>query len=380
MKKIALLGSTGSIGQQTTQVVDWFPGELAISALAAHSNLDILCHQVEKYQPEIVALYDESRYPELKRRLPNFAGEMVCGLEGLNQAAAWPAADLVVTAVSGVVGLIPTLKAIEAGKDIALANKETLVAGGHLVMAAARRQGVRILPVDSEHSAVFQCLAGEGRDLEAILLTASGGPFRDLTLEQLAGVTPDMALKHPTWQMGRKVTIDSATMMNKGLEVMEAHWLFGVPYDRIQVVVHPQSIIHSMVQYQDGSILGHLGKTDMRIPIQYALSYPRRWPNSLERIDFGRLGGITFADPDVVRFPCLALAYQAGRAGGTYPTALNAANEVLVEAFLAGRIPFTAIPDRVERVMAAHGSVSEPDLQEILAADGWARELAMKGV
>lgn len=379
MKKISLLGSTGSIGRQTTDVIDWFPEEFKLTAIAAQSNTDLLARQAQKYRPEIIALFDERKYRELKEKLPLYKGEIICGLEGLIQAAAWPETDIVVTAVSGVVGLVPTLAAIEAGKDIALANKETLVAGGHLVMDKAKQQGVKILPVDSEHSAIFQCLEREGNAVEAILLTASGGPFRTLPREELKSVTPAMALRHPTWNMGKKVTIDSATMMNKGLEVMEARWLFNVGYDAIRVVVHPQSLIHSMVQYADGSILGHLGKTDMRIPIQYALTYPQRWKNSLERLDFGRLGGITFEEPDFDRFPCLGLAFQAGRAGGSCPTVLNAANEVLVEKFLAGKIGFMDIPRGVERVLSAHRIVSNPGLPEIMEADRWARQLVEKG-
>ncbi|MDD2498704.1 MAG: 1-deoxy-D-xylulose-5-phosphate reductoisomerase [Desulfitobacteriaceae bacterium] len=378
MKRISLLGSTGSIGRQTTQVVDWFPDEFSLVALAAYGNTELLCEQAEKYRPEVVVIFDENKYRELKEKLHFFQGEILTGIEGLCQAAAWESADIVVTAVSGVVGLLPTVKGIEAGKDIALANKETLVAGGHIVMELAEKHQVKILPVDSEHSAIFQCLEQGKEGVEKILLTASGGPFRNFGREELKNVTPQMALKHPTWNMGPKVTVDSATMMNKGLEVMEAHWLFGVGYDNIKVVVHPQSIIHSMVQYQDGSILGHLGKTDMRIPIQYALTYPKRWKNNLERIDFAQLSNITFADPDVDRFPALRLAFQAGKAGGTYPTVLNAANEILVQQFLQGEIGFLDIPTVLENILAKHKQVLNPSLEEIMEADRWARSTVRK--
>ncbi|MGI6713416.1 MAG: 1-deoxy-D-xylulose-5-phosphate reductoisomerase [Bacillota bacterium] len=378
MKRISLLGSTGSIGCQTTEVVDWFPEKFSLVALAARSNTELLAEQVRKYQPQVVAIYDETCYKDLKEKLSFYHGEIVTGLEGLVQAATLCSTDLVVTAVSGVIGLLPTVKAIESGKNIALANKETLVAAGSIVMEKARSCGVTIIPVDSEHSAIFQCLEGEGQAAEKLLLTASGGPFRKMTLEELEEVTPQMALKHPTWQMGSKITIDSATMMNKGLEVIEARWLFNISYDDIQVVVHPQSVIHSMVQYRDGSILGHLGKTDMRIPIQYALTYPERWTNSLERLDFAQLASITFEEPDFTKFPCLKIAYETGRSGGTYPTVMNAANEVLVEQFLRGEIGFMEIPQRINRTLDAHYSFANPGLQEILEADQWARNMVRK--
>lgn len=378
MKKISLLGSTGSIGQQTTQVVDCFPGEFSLAALAAHSNTELLAQQVKKYRPEVVVIFNEDCYAALKEKLSDFPGEIFTGMEGLVRAATLAGVDTVVTAVSGVVGLLPTIKAIEAGKDIALANKETLVAAGQIVMELAKKHRVKILPVDSEHSAIFQCWESGGQRVEKILLTASGGPFRNFSREELEEVTPKMALKHPTWQMGKKITIDSATMMNKGLEVIEARWLFGVSFEEIQVVIHPQSIIHSMVQYADGSILGHLGKTDMRIPIQYALTYPDRWENHLERIDFARLAQITFEDPDLEKFPCLKIAYQAGRAGGTYPTVMNAANEVLVKRFLQGEVKFPEIPAVIERVLEAHQASAQPGLDEILEADRWARNFLRK--
>lgn len=374
MKRISLLGATGSIGRQTAEVVDWFPEDFQLVALAAHSSIDLLARQVEKYWPEVVVIYDETFLDELKEKVPFFKGEILTGMEGLIRAATLEAADIVLTAVSGVIGLLPTLKAIEAGKDIALANKETLVAGGSIVMSLARKHGVKILPVDSEHSAVFQCLE-EGQEIEKILLTASGGPFRCMDREEMVRITPAMALKHPTWQMGKKITIDSATMMNKGLEVIEARWLFNVSYDDINVVVHPQSIIHSMVQYQDGSVLGHLGKTDMRIPIQYALTYPNRRKNNLTRIDFAKLAQITFETPDFERFPCLKIAFEAGRAGGTYPTVMNAANEVLVDLFLRERIGFMDIPLFIDQVLSKHQNKEKPSLEDILESDRWARNM-----
>ncbi|ATW24535.1 1-deoxy-D-xylulose-5-phosphate reductoisomerase [Candidatus Formimonas warabiya] len=380
MKRIALLGSTGSIGRQATEVVDWFPEEFSLVALAAHRHTDLLAEQVKKYQPEVVVIYDETCYGALKEKISFFSGEILVGMEGLIRAASWASADLVITAVSGVVGLLPTVKAIEAGKNIALANKETLVAAGPLVMNLAREKGIRIVPVDSEHSAIFQCFEGDGQAVEKILLTASGGPFRGLTGEQLKKVTPEMALKHPTWNMGHKITIDSATMMNKGLEVIEARWLFQVSYDDITVVVHPQSIIHSMVQYGDGSILGHLGKTDMRIPIQYALTYPDRWKNNLTRIDFAKLAHITFEEPDFASFPCLRIAYEAGREGGTYPAVMNGANEVLVDLFLSKKIGFMDIPAGIERILSRHQREENPSLEAILEADRWARKTVLEVV
>jgi len=374
MKRISLLGATGSIGRQATEVVDWFPDDFRFVALAAQSNVDLLAQQVEKYRPEVAVIYDENRYRQLKDKIPSFKGEILTGMEGLVRAATLDAADLVLTAVSGVIGLLPTIKAIEAGKDIALANKETLVAGGSIVMDLAGKRGIKILPVDSEHSAIFQCLE-EGQEIEKILLTASGGPFRGMDREQMDQITPAMALRHPTWHMGKKITIDSATMMNKGLEVIEARWLFNVPFDDITVVVHPQSIIHSMVQYQDGSILGHLGKTDMRIPIQYAFTYPKRRKNNLTRIDFAQLANITFEAPDFDKFPCLKIAFEAGRAGGTYPTVMNAANEVLVDLFLREKIGFLDIPVFIDRVLHKHESKENPTLEDILQSDRWARNM-----
>ena len=372
-KNIAILGSTGSIGRQTLQVVDMFPGEFQIVALAAGSNAALLAEQVRKYQPKLVAIMDEARLPELKQALAGMDVEISCGLEGLTAVAIYPTSQVLVTAVSGRIGLVPTLQAIRAGKHIALANKETLVAAGSLVMREAQKYNVSIIPVDSEHSAIFQCLEQESKVVSRLLLTASGGPFRGKCKADLANVTRDMALRHPNWNMGAKITIDSATLMNKGLEVIEAFWLFGVNWEQIRVVVHPQSIIHSMVEYQDGSVLAHLGQADMRIPIQYALTYPERRPNKLEKLDLvGKT--LTFEDPDLSSFPALGLAFAAGRGGGSLPAVLNAANEIAVNLFLAQKISFVAITDLVEKVMAKHTIISDPNLEEILLADAWARE------
>lgn len=380
MKTLSVLGSTGSIGRQTLDVVDWSPeGEFRIAALAAFSNVELLTEQALRYQPELVVIVDENKYAQLKDALAQ-AGvscRIACGAEGVIEAATLSSVDMVVAAISGVAGLLPVIRAIEAGKDIALANKEVLVAGGHIVMDLAREKGVQMLPVDSEHSAIWQCLPKDGSGgVESLLLTASGGPFRDFTKEQLMAVTPAQALAHPTWNMGPKISIDSSTLMNKGLEIIEAHWLFDVPYEKIQVVVHPQSIIHSMVQYQDSAILAHLGYPDMRVPIQLALTWPKRKANALKRIDFADLAKITFGAPDYDRFPCLALAKEAGNAGGSMPVVLNGANEVLVWRFIRGEIGFWDIPTGVEKVLALHQRVENPDLDTILAVDLWSREQA----
>ncbi len=372
-KKIAILGSTGSIGRQTLQVVDMFPGEFQVVALAAGSNLDLLVEQVYKYRPSLVSLMDQSRYTELKQALSGLDLQIVSGVEGLTEAASHPDAEILVTAVSGRIGLVPTLAAIRAGKIIALANKETLVAAGSLVMAEARKMGVPVLPVDSEHSAIFQCLEREGNAVSRLLLTASGGPFRGRKRNELAGVAKEQALCHPNWAMGAKITIDSATLMNKGLEVIEARWLFDLDWDKISVLVHPQSIVHSMVEYQDGSLLAHLGQPDMRIPIQYALTYPHRKANHLEKINLiGKT--LTFEEPDLESFPALALAFGAGRRGGTLPAVMNAANEIAVQLFLQDKIDFLAISELVAKVMAAHTVINDPDLGQILQADTWARD------
>ncbi|WP_334109456.1 1-deoxy-D-xylulose-5-phosphate reductoisomerase [Thermodesulfitimonas autotrophica] len=377
---IAVLGSTGSIGRQTLAIVQEFPERFVVRGLAAGRNWELLLEQTCRFRPQAVALLEKEDALRLKAALPPGVKTTVYwGREGLLQVATLPDAAIVLTAVTGAAGLEPTLAAIEAGKDIALANKETLVAAGEIVVGRVREKGVRLLPVDSEHSAVWQCLDGR-RGVAGIILTASGGPFRELSPEALARVTPDQALRHPTWQMGPKITVDSATLMNKGLEVIEAHWLFGVPYDNIRVLVHPQSIVHGMVEFTDGNLMACLSITDMRLPILYALSYPERLANSLPRLDLAAVGRLSFEEPDAERFPALRLAYTAGKTGGTMPAVLNAANEVAVAAFLAGELPFTGIPEVVERVMAWHKVEEKPELPAILSADRWARAVAAEVV
>lgn len=381
MKQIAILGSTGSIGRQTLEVVDLFPNELKVVALSAGRNRQALLQQCRQYKPLVVSLELEEDAGWLQEQLAGegLRPEIHHGLSGLVAVATCPEAYTVVTALSGAIGLIPTCAAIQAKKQIALANKETLVAAGDYVTKLAAQNEVKILPVDSEHSAIWQCLHGEAKQsVQRLLLTASGGPFRQYHPEDLSQVTPQMALKHPNWSMGQKITIDSATLMNKGLEVIEAKWLFNIDFDHIDVVIHPQSIIHSMVEYGDGSILAHLGMPDMRIPIQYALSYPARWFNQLPRLKVTDLKGLTFEEPDTKRFPSLALAYQAGRQGGTAPAVLNAANEVAVHAFLAGQIKFLDIPQVVERTLNQHKVITPSSLEEIIETDRWARAEAAK--
>lgn len=380
-KKIAILGSTGSIGRQTLEVVDRFPESLEVVALSAGSNVALLQEQINKYKPSLVCIGDSRLADKLAAELQGQQIKVVSGSEGLIQVATHPEATVVVTSVTGTVGLLPTVEAIKAGKNIALANKETLVAAGELVIDLARKYQVKILPVDSEHSAIFQCLQGQPKKaLEKILLTASGGPFRGYSQEKLAAVTPEMALKHPNWSMGAKITIDSATLINKGLEVIEAKWLYGVDYEQIQVVVHPQSVIHSMVQFQDGSVIAQLGLPDMRLPIQYALSYPERWTNDFPKIDFWQMGDLSFMPPDTKVFSGLSLAYHAGKIGGTMPAVMNAANEKAVELFLKKKIGFADIPQLVEKTMQSHAVKSNPDLDEILIADSWARKEVIKSV
>ncbi|MGE5423622.1 MAG: 1-deoxy-D-xylulose-5-phosphate reductoisomerase [Ignavibacteriales bacterium] len=372
-QEVVVLGSTGSIGQQALEVIDAHPESFRLLGIAARDELELIAGQVRKYKPELVSVESPEVYSNIRSLLPHET-RVVCGMEGLCELAALDGADIVLVALSGSIGIKPTLAAIRAGKRVALANKETLVAAGEIVMSEVQRYGVDLLPVDSEHSAVFQCLAGEECHLKKIWLTASGGPFREFSREQLSSVTREMALCHPTWRMGPKITIDSATLMNKGLEVIEAHHLFSVGYDLIEVLVHRESAIHSMVELIDGSFLAHLGSADMRIPIQYALSYPSRQPTPGQPLDFVKLGQIHFEAPDLERFPALALAYAAGRAGKTMPAVMNAANEVAVNAFLAGELGFLEIAEIVSRVMAGHQVLSEPNLDTILAADVWARE------
>jgi 1-deoxy-D-xylulose-5-phosphate reductoisomerase len=371
IKKLAILGSTGSIGQQTLQVVRALPHRFQVIGLAAGKNIEALAKQISEFKPEFV-YYQPEKTPS---RLDTSEYELL----SLEVMASHPEVDTVVIATSGKAGLLATLAAASAGKDIALANKESLVMAGEIITPEAKQNGASILPVDSEHSAIWQCLNGETQPAARIILTASGGPFRQFSPKQLEEVTPEQALKHPSWQMGEKVTIDSATLMNKGLEVIEAHWLFDMPYDSITVIVHPQSIIHSMVEFQDGSIKAQLSYPDMRLPIQYALSYPERLPNpELPRLDWTGIKELTFEQPDFDTFPCLRLAIEAGRTGGTCPAVLCAADEVAVELFLSRAIKFTDITILVEQVLQEHETVARPNLEEILAADAWARERALK--
>lgn len=372
MKKIAILGSTGSIGTQTLDVVRAHSDELEVVALAAGSNKERLKEQIREFHPELVSLSDERKAQELKEELAGEAVEVVCGMDGLIEVAGIDSADVVVTAVVGMMGILPTMEAIRKGKDIALANKETLVTAGHLIIPMAREYGVSILPVDSEHSAIFQCLQGEPKKaLDKILLTASGGPFRGKSAEFLETVTLEDALNHPNWSMGPKITIDSSTMVNKGLEVMEAKWLFGVDYSQIEVVIQPQSIIHSMVQYIDGAVIAQLGTPDMRVPIEYALFYPERRSLPGDRLDFSKLSQVTFEKPDYKVFRGLSLAIEAGKTGGTMPTVFNAANERAVAKFLKGEIKYTDIVRSIEKCMDAHKVSAHPDLEEILATEQW---------
>ncbi|MBI3911663.1 MAG: 1-deoxy-D-xylulose-5-phosphate reductoisomerase [Armatimonadetes bacterium] len=372
-KRIAILGSTGSIGRQVLDVVDQFPDRLAVVALVARSDMDQLLAQARRYQPRFVALSEPPA--GAPRRWDG--GPIRLGADVLAEAATLPEADLVVIAVVGTAGLPPALAALNAGKDVALATKEALVVGGHLLTAAAARTGARLLPIDSEHSAIFQCLQGSRREeIEKITLTASGGPFVDAPAEALARVTPADALCHPTWRMGPKITVDSATLMNKGLEVIEARWLFGVLSSQIEIVIHRQSIVHSFVQFQDGSVLAQLSPPDMRLPIQYALFYPERVRNWLPRLDLVKAEVLTFEAPDTERFPTLKLAYRAATAGGSLPTVLSAANEEAVHLFLQGHIRFTDIAVRVARAMDRHTVIAVPDFEEILQVDAWARRTA----
>lgn len=377
-RSIALLGATGSVGVSTLALVERFPDRFRAVALAAGRNVELLADQVRRHAPALVSVADDACAAELRARVPGWAGNIVTGAEGPLAVATHPDADIVVSALVGALGLEPTLAAIESGKDVALANKEVLVVAGALVTRAARARGVRLLPVDSEHNAIFQALHGHNpSEVRRLILTASGGPFLRHTAAELAHVSRADALKHPTWKMGPKITIDSATLMNKGLEVIEAHWLFDVDADRIDVVIHPQSIIHSMVEYIDGSVLSQMAVPDMTIPIAYALAYPDRLPlTHLRTLDLPAAGDLTFVAPDVERFPCLALAYRALRAGGTMPAVLNAANEVAVERFLAEELAYRDVPAIVAAVMDAHAPAPATDLAVLLAADRWARDTA----
>ena len=369
MKKVAILGSTGSIGTQTLEIART-NGDLAITALAAGSNVERLEAQIREFRPSLAAVWAEEKAKELKSRIRDLDVRVVTGMEGLIEVAEQPESGILVTAIVGMIGIRPTIAAMKAGKDIALANKESLVTAGHIIMPLAEECGVRILPVDSEHSAIFQCLHGENRcELHKILLTASGGPFRGKKKEELREVQVEDALKHPNWSMGRKITIDSATLVNKGLEMMEARWLFGVEPQDIKIVVQPKSIIHSMVEFADGAVIAQLGTPDMKLPIQYALYYPQRRYLPGERLDFWKLGQITFEEPDMENFPGLRLAFDAAAAGGSLPTVYNAANERAVALFLDRKIRFLEIPELIERCMEEHKAVKAPSVEEILQTE-----------
>ena len=369
MKKIAVLGSTGSIGTQTLEIVRTNK-DIEVTALAAGSNITLLEEQIREFRPGLAAVWDEERAAELKSRIRDMDVQVLSGMDGLLAVAADPGAEILVTAIVGMIGILPTIEAIKAGKDIALANKETLVTAGHIIMPLAKENHVSILPVDSEHSAIFQSLqGGQEKALHKILLTASGGPFRGRKREELANIQVEDALKHPNWEMGRKITIDSSTLVKKGLEVIEAKWLFGVSVDQIQVVVQPQSIIHSMVEYEDGAVIAQLGTPDMKLPIQYALYYPERRYLPGDRLDFGTLSQITFEQPDMETFYGLKLAYHAGREGGTLPTVFNAANERAVALFLDRKIRYLQIPEIIQACMEAHKNIEAPDVETILKTE-----------
>ncbi|MBW4468378.1 MAG: 1-deoxy-D-xylulose-5-phosphate reductoisomerase [Pegethrix bostrychoides GSE-TBD4-15B] len=386
MKAITLLGSTGSIGTQTLDIVTQYPDQFRIVGLAARSNVELLAAQIRQFCPQIAAICNADQLPGLQAAVADLDPQPILlgGEAGVVEVARYGEAEAVVTGIVGCAGLLPTIAAIEAGKDIALANKETLIAGGPVVLPLVQKHGVKLLPADSEHSAIFQCLQGVPMGgLRRILLTASGGSFRDLPVEQLANVTVADALKHPNWSMGQKITIDSATLMNKGLEVIEAHYLFGVDYDQIDIVIHPQSIIHSLIELQDTSVLAQLGWADMRLPLLYALSYPERIATDWEPLDLVKAGNLTFREPDHQKYPCMNLAYAAGRMGGTMPAVLNAANEQAVALFLAEKIRFLDIPHLIETICDRHQAQHQisPRLEDILELDQWARRevLAVAG-
>ena len=375
MKKVAILGSTGSIGTQTLEVVRE-NGDLQITALAAGGNVDLMEKQIREFHPALAAMWTEEKAKELRDRVKDLPVKVVSGMDGLLEVATDPASEILVTAIVGMIGLRPTIAAMKAGKDIALANKETLVTAGHIIMPLAEECHVKILPVDSEHSAIFQCLNGEHKDqLKKILLTASGGPFRGKKKEELKNVQVEDALKHPNWSMGRKITIDSATLVNKGLEMMEARWLFGVEPKDIQIVVQPKSIIHSMVEFVDGAVIAQLGTPDMKLPIQYALYYPNRRHLPGDRLDFWTLNQITFEKPDMENFPGLKLAFDAAAAGGTMPTVYNAANERAVAKFLDRKIGFLDIPEIIRSCMAEHKVTENPTVEQILETEAATYEL-----
>lgn len=371
MKKIAILGSTGSIGTQTLEIIR-NNEDLSVVALAAGRNVELMEKQIREFAPKLAVMWSKEAAEDLRARIKDTDVKVACGMEGLIEAATLPEAEVLVTAIVGMIGIRPTIAAINAGKTIALANKETLVCAGHIIMPLIKEKKVPLLPVDSEHSAIFQSLQGQPKErLAKILLTASGGPFRGKKREELVNIRPEDALKHPNWSMGRKITIDSSTLVNKGLEVMEAHWLFDTPYDKIQVVVQPQSVIHSMVEYEDGGIMAQLGTADMKLPIQYALFYPDRRFLPGKRLDFYELSGITFEKPDTDTFRGLLLGYRAGETGGSMPTVYNAANEMAVGLFLDGKIGYLKITELIEECMEVHKLIVNPSVEEILQTEQW---------
>lgn len=379
LKRLTVLGSTGSIGVSTLDIVAAFPEKYQIIALSAGNNIDLLQRQIDLFRPKIVSVLSQRDAEQLALRIKGINVEISYGIEGMIRCATAPESEMVVAAVVGAAGLVPTMAAIKAGKNIALANKETLVMAGSLIMEEAVRQKINLIPVDSEHSAIFQSLAGHRHeDLRRLILTASGGPFREYGSFQFKSITPESALAHPNWEMGKKISIDSATMMNKGLEIIEAHWLFGVPIEKISVHIHPESIVHSLVEYHDGAMIAQLGVPDMKTPIAYALSWPERMPLNQPPLDLCQLGRLTFSQPDEQRFPCLRLAYDALSLGGTVPAVLNAANEVAVESFLQHQISFLGIPQLIEQVLALHQRSDVKTLDQVLQADLWARKEAKK--
>lgn len=380
MKKIVVLGSTGSVGTQALDIIKE-SGRYEVVGLICHSQIELMIEQAHVFKPKYVAVYDETQYLPLKEALKGTGIEVFSGVEGSITVCTMPEADVVITAIVGNAGLIPTVKSIEAGKQIALANKETLVTAGQLIMPLAKKHGVSILPVDSEHSAIFQCLNGESRhSIDRILLTASGGAFRNAKKEEIAAKKAVEALKHPNWSMGQKITIDSATLMNKGLEFIEAKWLFDVTPEQIEVVVHPQSIIHSMVQFDDGVVMAQMGVPDMRLPIIYALDYPNRYPNKVSKLNFDQMAALTFEKPDMNRFPCLGLAVEAIKQGGIMPTVLNAANEVLVDAYLKDKIGFYDISSGVEKALFHYENIIKPTLEDIVNVDNDVRKMVRKNL
>lgn len=375
-KNISILGSTGSIGTQTLDVVREIGG-INVKAITANNNIELLEKQIREFKPDIAAVMNEEMAEKLKERVKDCGTKILSGIDGLIEAAVYKESDTVVTSVVGNIGIVPTFEAIKAGKNIALANKETLVSAGELIINAVKKYGVKLYPVDSEHSAIFQCLRGnEDNKIRRILLTASGGPFRGRKSEELLNVRAEDALKHPNWSMGKKVTIDSASLMNKGLEVIEAKWLFGVDVEDIEVLIHPQSIVHSAVEYEDGAVIAQMGEPDMKVPIQYALTYPKRVKNSFPKIDFAQRNSLTFEKPDMDTFKCLSLAYRAIKTGGTMPTVMNGANEMAVAAFLENKIGFLDIADIIEKTMMSYNVKYDYTVEDLVEADKWARNFS----